>query len=153
MKAYTGNIYLLDSKKNTIVKYAGVDENTFGDMTQYLVAELQENLKDDTIFTIDGSVYTASEDAITKLTLGRKADFKLVVPHREISISAIYTDPDLEQLYVFDSKHKALYAMNKEGVFDKQWIVRQPVIAVASTDAGAKVFVVTAQYIYEIENK
>jgi hypothetical protein len=43
--------------------------------------------------------------------------------------------------------------MNKEGIFDRQWIVKQPVIAVAASDAGTKVFAVTAQYIYEIENK
>jgi len=153
MKAYTGNLYVLDSEKNTIIKYPGVDEQTFGDIAQYLVAELQENLKDDTMFSIDGSIYTASDGSITKLTLGSKADFNLVVPHKQMSVTAIYTDSDLEQLYVFDSKYKALYAMNKDGVFDKQWIVNQPVIALAAIESGSKIFAVTPQYIYVIDNK
>lgn len=153
MKAYTGNIYILDAKRNNIFKYPGVDEITFGDVAPYLVAELQGNLISTDRFTIDGSVYSAGKDSIVKFTTGRKVDFKLIVPHREVAISALYTDPDLEQLYVFDSSHQALYAMNKEGIFDRQWIVKQPVIAVAASEAGAKVFAVTAQYIYEIENK
>jgi uncharacterized protein YhbP (UPF0306 family) len=153
MKAYTGNIYILDAKRKDILKYPGVDEKTFGDASPYLVAELQGNLISAERFTIDGSVFSAGEDSIMKFTTGRKVDFKLIVPHREVTISAMYTDPDLEQLYVFDSSHQALYAMTKEGIFDRQWIVKQPVIGVAASEAGAKVFAVTEQYIYEIENK
>ena len=153
MKAYTGNIYILDAKRKDIFKYPGVDEKTFGDASPYLVAELQGNLISAERFTIDGSVYSAGKDSILKFTTGRKADFKLIVPHREVAISAMYTDPDLEQLYVFDSSHQALYAVSKDGVFDRQWIVKQPVIGVAASAAGVEVFVVTAQYIYEIENK
>jgi hypothetical protein len=153
MKAYTGNIYILDTKRKDIFKYPGVDEKTFGDVAPYLVAELQGNLISTERFTIDGSVYATGKESIAKFTTGRKADFKLIVPHREVAISALYTDPDLEQLFVFDSSHQSLYAMNKEGIFDRQWVVKQPVIAVAASDAGAKVFVATAQYIYEIENK
>ena len=153
MKAYTGNIYILDAKRKDIFKYPGVDEKTFGDVAPYIVPELQGNLISTERFTIDGSVYATGKESIAKFTTGRKADFKLIVPHREVAISALYTDPDLEQLYVFDTSHQALYVMNKEGIFDRQWIVKQPVIAVAASDAGTKVFAVTAQYIYEIENK
>ncbi|MBP6993611.1 hypothetical protein KBB12_00005, partial [Candidatus Woesebacteria bacterium] len=150
MKAYTGNLYLLDAKRHDIFKYSGVDEQTFGDVGPYLVPELQGNLSTDQRFTIDGSIYVSNETSILKLTAGRKADFKLIVPHREVKISALYTDPDLEQLYVYDSMHTALYATNKEGTFDKQWIVDQPVISVAASEEGKSVFIVTAQHIYEI---
>ena len=150
MKAYTGNIYILDATQHDIFKYPGVDEKTFGDSAPYLVPELQGTLSSDQRFTIDGSIYTSNDISIVKFTTGRKADFKLIVPHREVKISAMYTDPDLEQLYVYDSMHAALYVTNKDGIFDKQWLVDQPVIAVAASEEGRNIFVATAKHIYEI---
>ncbi len=153
MKAYTGNIYVLDAQGKNILKYQGVDEKTFGDISPYLVAELQGNLLSNDRLAIDGSVYAAGKESVVKFTTGRKVDFKLLVPHRQIAISAIYTDPDLEQLYLYDTKNQALYSMSKEGIFDRQWIVPGQVIAVAASDKGSKVFAATSRHIYEIENK
>jgi uncharacterized protein YhbP (UPF0306 family) len=153
MKAYTGNIYVLDAQGKNILKYQGVDEKTFGDISPYLVTELQGNPLSSDRLAIDGSVYAAGKESVVKFTTGRKVDFKLLVPHRQIAISAIYTDPDLEQLYLYDTKNQALYSMSKEGIFDRQWIVPGPVIAVAASDKGSKVFAATSQYVYEIENK
>lgn len=153
MKAYTGNIYLLDARAKDIFKYPGVDEIIFGDKGPYLVPELQGNLLGTDTFSIDGSIYTTSAESVSKFTTGRKADFKLIVPHREVSISALYADPDLTQMYLSDSANKALYAVSKDGVFDKQWVVEQPVIGLGVSGLEQKIFFVTARYIFEIGDK
>lgn len=152
MRAYTGNIYLLDSKKKDIIKYPGVDEKTFGSATPYLVPELQGSVQTNDRMTIDGSVYTSSSTNITKYIAGKKSDFKLIVPHRTVGIGAVYTDPDLESLYVYDNTHKALYVVSKEGVFDRQWLVNQQVIAVAAGENGKRIFAITPTQIFEMED-
>ena len=150
MKYYAGNIYILDAGRKNIYKYSGVDEKTFGDATSYLVEEQQGNLASNSRFTVDGSIYTAGKASIIKFTTGRKADFALLMPYKDITISALYTNPDTDKLYVFDSMHQMLSELTKEGVYDKQWKIKQSVIAIGVGDKGQSIFVITGKKIFKM---
>lgn len=153
MKAYTGNIYLLDSKRRSIVKYAGVDEESFGDEMPYLVPEVQGNLTTTDRFAIDGAIYTIGADKAEKFVTGRRADFNFLPPHKDVGLRAVYTSPDTDYLYYFDDQHRALYVMDKSGVFERQWLINHPVISVSASEDGAWVFAVTADHIYRMSNE
>lgn len=147
MKAYTGNLYLLDSAKRTIVKYQGVDERTFGSVSPYLVPELQGALQETKGMMIDGAIYVLGTQSIRKFSVGKRVDFKLTIPYAQGNFSALYTNPEIDALYVFDDVHKVLYELSKEGPFKRVWRVPHAVIAGGATEEGT-VFVVTEDKIY-----
>ncbi|HNQ31423.1 MAG TPA: hypothetical protein PKG71_02385 [Candidatus Woesebacteria bacterium] len=149
MKAYTGNLYLLDSAKRTIVKYQGVDERTFGSVSPYLVPELQGALQETKGMMIDGAIYVLGTQSIRKFSVGKRVDFKLSIPYAQGNFSALYTNPEIDALYVFDDVHKVLYELSKEGPFKRVWRVPHEVIAGGATEESA-VFVVTEDKIYSL---
>lgn len=151
IKVYAGNIYLLDAKRKNIYKYPGADEKTFGTATSYLVEEAQGNLESNSLLAIDGFVYAAGTTSVLKFASGRKADLRLVLPYKEISITALYAHADVEKLYIFDATHQALLELTKEGVFDKQWkMPESKALAIGVLETGKK-FVVTEKSILTVD--
>ncbi len=150
MKAYTGNIYLLDAGRRNIVKYSGIDEETFGDETPYLVPELQGVITTTDRMTIDGAVYTIGGGDIDKFVSGRRADFDFEEPYKDVEVTALYTDPDIEYLYTYDRMHQAVYAHEKSGIFSRQWRVDMPVLQTAVSQETGKVYLITENMIYQM---
>lgn len=118
MALYNGNIYLLDSKNDEIYKYL-VAENGYSDKNSY-VKSGKMSLSGANSLAIDSAVYVGMPDAIVKFLAGEKQDFTSQFPTTDVTVTRIYTNKDLDQLYALDKSAGVLYVFTKDGAYVKQ---------------------------------
>ena len=115
---YNGNLYLLDKGKSEIYKYTPTADG-YSDKISYFKGGGQA-LNDALSMAIDSSVYIGLPTQIFKFTAGQQEEFKTNFPEKDIVIKKIYTNKDLEKLYVWDSKKGAIYILGKNGNYERQ---------------------------------
>ncbi len=118
LRGYAGNLYLLDKKVGNIFKYSPTEKG-FSEGSIYIRPDPSVNLSDPVSFAIDGAVYVATQDNLYKFTNGYRDAFSFYIPE-EIKTYKIYTDENLEFLYVWDKEKGKIYILNKEGSYLKQ---------------------------------
>ena len=125
--------------------------------TNYLKAESLD-LEDAVSMAIDGSVWLLfSDSSIVKFTRGVKDSF--VVSGTDANFNApekIYTDPDLENLYVLDRKNTRVVVINKEtGEYQAQysWPGLAGAYDLFASEEEKKILLLTGERIYEIPLK
>lgn len=119
MAAFNANLYLLDTGGDEIYKYAGTDEG-FGGKNSYFAEGQATDLSFVNSFSIDGSIYLGGGETIIKFTSGLRDGFGMNLPEGEMGFAKIFTSKDLESVYAWDKTHGAVYAMDKEGGFERQ---------------------------------
>jgi len=154
MFAFSGNVYLLDTQKETIWKYIGIDDG-LASGKEYLV-EPNPKLKEAVSLAIDGSVWVLLKDGeIIKFTRGKEDAFVLTGLDRQFNEPAkIYTDENLDDLYILDIKNTRIVIINKEtGEYKEQYVWNGIAGATNITvdEKEAKILLLTGQRIYEIE--
>jgi len=113
---YSGNLYLLDKKINTIWRYAST-ENGFGKKAKWFSDE-SPNLTESVGLAVDGSVWILLKDNILKYNLGKQESFSLSkMPYAFKTPIKIYTGPDLNNLYVLDKEAGKVFVIGKSGEF------------------------------------
>ncbi len=122
IKAFAGNLYVLDKTGNAIYRYAGVG-NTFGEQHSWLASGTRADFSDAKQWVIDGSAYILFPNSkIQKFSLGSPQSFTIkgVVP--EIgTIDAIYADADNQYLYFLDRAGKRVIVTDKKGNYKAQY--------------------------------
>lgn len=122
IKAFAGNLYVLDKSGNAIYRYAG-SANTFGEQHNWLAAGTKVDFSDAKQWVIDGSAYVLFPNSkILKFNLGSPQNFKIsgIIP--EIgTIDAIYADADNQYLYFLDKAGKRVVVTDKKGSYKAQY--------------------------------
>lgn len=119
MSLYNGNLYLLDKGKDEIWKYIKND-NGFSDKISYFQKGEAINLVNIYSMTIDGSIYLAGDNIVLKFTSGARDSFKYDLPDINFSFSKVFTNKDLEKVYLLDKNASKIYVLGKTGEYIKQ---------------------------------
>lgn len=151
---FSSNAYLLDIEKGQIWKYRGIDSG-LSKKSSYLKGE-EYDLTEAVSFAIDGSVWVLfSNGEIVKFIRGKKDVFVLSGLDKPFAEpTKIYTDENLDNLYVLDRQNTRVVVVSKEtGEYQAQYI--WPGIAgvsdLAAFEEKGKILLLAGERIYEIE--
>ncbi|MCX7881095.1 MAG: hypothetical protein N2482_01105 [Patescibacteria group bacterium] len=147
---YNGNLYLLDSKNDQIYKYLTAEKG-FGEKTSYFKAGEAMDLEQANSMAIDSSVYIGFKDFLAKYTAGVREEFKTTFPQKEVNITKIYTNKNLEKVYVWDKTQAIVFILGKNGSYERQ--IKSVVFSKADDLVvfDNKVFVLIKEKIYQVE--
>jgi len=150
ISTYNGNIYLLDIKNDEIYKYVPSNSG-FSLKTSYFQTGEAINLQGANSLSIDSSIYIGFSKSIFKFTKGIKEDFKNHFSNKYLSIKKIYTDKELNKVYLFDKDNGLIYILNKNGDYQQQ--IFSEIIKKASDFVvyKEKIFLLLKNKIYTIE--
>jgi len=118
--SYEGNLYLLDSSLNQILRY----EPDYGGLPEeYFPTPGEVNLAGAVDMAIDSQVYVLYADGrILKFLGGQPAPFELVGLYEPLrNPTALFTSEEAEFLYVADAGNKRIVQLTKEGRFLRQF--------------------------------
>ncbi|MFC1711007.1 hypothetical protein ACFLZ1_00315 [Patescibacteria group bacterium] len=154
MVGFSSNVYLLDISKNEIWKYSGLDTG-LSDKTSYL-KKSDSDLAGAAAMTIDGSVWVLMQTGeVYKYIRGERDNFNITgLEALFAEDGVIYTNENLDNLYVLDKKNTRIVAIDKEtGEYQSQYV--WPGIAGVSAltvyeDKGL-ILLLAGERIYEIE--
>jgi hypothetical protein len=151
---YFGNLYLLDKKTGGILKFAkGAEE--YG-KTNYFEKPIAE-LKNTASLAIDGSIYVMLGDGtIRKFTRGKQDAFQISgVPSPLSRPTRIFTNADINNLYILDSENKRIVVLGKDGAYQTQYQadVLKNALDFDVREKDKKVFVLLGGKVYEIPLK
>ncbi len=123
IKAFAGNLYVLDKTGNAIYRYAG-NNNTFGDQHNWLAGGANVDFSGARQWSIDGSAYVLFPNSkIQKFSLGSPQSFKISGVMPEIgTIDAMYADADTQYLYFLDKAGKRVVVTDKKGSYKAQYV-------------------------------
>ncbi|QQG44497.1 MAG: hypothetical protein HYW86_01100 [Candidatus Roizmanbacteria bacterium] len=116
---YNKNIYLLDSSKGKIYKYAVADSG-YSSKSSYLKDNDLSGLELNSSIAIDSSVYINLKDSIVKFTGGIRDEFTTEFPENNINITKVITGKDEEKVYAWDKTKGVMYILGKNGTYERQ---------------------------------
>jgi hypothetical protein len=117
---FNGNIYLLDSKANEIIKYPYFGGALWG-LPQLWLSKSTQKVEDAESFSIDGSVWILKDNLIKKYYGGSfQQNFEFEVFPQQKDISKIYTSPTLSYIYLLEPISKRVIVLDKLGQIVKQ---------------------------------
>lgn len=122
MNTYFGNIYILVPKRNQIVKYTPAGGSPAGGFTKSDWLKKTEDIADSVSFTIDGDIYVLKNDGnIIKFSQGEREDFSILnLDEQFLEPIFIYTNPELQFLYILDKGAKKVGVISKDGYYNSQ---------------------------------
>ncbi len=147
---YNGNFYFLDKKTDEIYKYLVISDGYSGKNSYFKSGEAV-NLEQANSMAIDSSIYLGFSDYLLKYTTGIKDSFNISFPVTNIQINKIYTDKNLEQLFVWDKKNASIYLFSKKGEY--QQTIKSSFLAQANDFVvyKRKIFLLSGGKIFAIE--
>ena len=144
---FEGNVYLLE--KQAILKYIGLDSGV-SEARAYLKTKPSWTSKD---MAIDGFVWVLGEDGQVYKYISGASDSFVTLGVEELSTDLmIYTDKNLESIYLLDKQKTKVFKIGKSGEYQKSYL--WPGIAgvndfVVSEEKG-KIWLLTKDRIYTI---
>ena len=114
-----GNIYLLDSGRDEIYKYL-VAESGYSDKSSYFQEGQSVDLESAVDMSIDSAIYVALKNEVIKYVTGAKDQFATSFPEPTPNIEGVYTNGDMEQIFVWDKGVGNLYVLEKDGKYNRQ---------------------------------
>ena len=154
LEAYAGNIYLLEKSSSSIWRYPGL-QGSFGDRASWLAPGIDIDLSKIVSWAVDGDIWILSSSGnVEKYSFGSPEDFDqaTVVPGMEGPIS-IYTNEELDNIYVLDPPTSRVVVFDKGGGYVAQYnsqVMREAKGVYASEKEG-KILVLTKEKLYSIE--
>jgi len=122
MTSYNGNVYFLDTQKQTIWKYAVVESTLSG--SNWLKKASDPELANAESFAIDGSVYVSKADGVI-LEYLQGQEVREIKPQVSPPLSngaKLFTGDEMKNLYILDRINKRIIAVNKKDNFTTQYI-------------------------------
>lgn len=114
MDVFFGNVYILG--KAQIRKFVPIENGYLG--SDYLANKV--DFGDFSRMTIDASVWVTKGDKILKFTRGSSENFEISgLVNANFTLGAIYTNADIDNLYVVDRANSVLLVIDKKGVYKK----------------------------------
>ena len=117
INVFLGNVYLLGADQ--IFKYVPI-ENGYAQSVNYL--NQKEQFSTNSRLVIDGSIWVSSGSEVFQYLRGDKQGFAISGLSTPVgNLGLIYTDSQVENIYVVDSQNSALLVINKDGVYTKAY--------------------------------
>ncbi len=117
INVFLGNVYLLGADQ--IFKYVPI-ENGYAESLNYL--NQKEQFSPNSKLVIDGSIWVTKGSEVFQYLRGDKQDFAISGLSTPVgNFGLIYTDSEVENIYVVDSQNSALLVINKDGVYTKAY--------------------------------
>jgi hypothetical protein len=145
MGMFAGNIYLLTNAN--IWRYQ-TTETGFGTKQKWTEISNASSL------TIDGSIWLASQNEILKYTRGVKENF--VVSDLAVPLGGnlvVYTNEDIEKIYVLDKNNKRIVVVNKTGEYVAQYTndLISGISSLVADEKNGKIYLLSASKIWQIQ--
>ena len=153
---YAGNLYILEKDNSEIWRYPGTGE-TFGSKQRWLAPGVEPDLGNIFSWTIDGSIWFLSETGgVFKYTRGNQDSLTIAgaVPNLS-NPSAIYTNEELEFVYILEKENQRVVVIDKEGKYKAQYLneVIGEAKNLAASEEEGKIIFLTETKLYSIEAK
>jgi hypothetical protein len=148
VQLYNNTIYVADAKNGQIFKYKKSADG-FGTRETWLKDKGSADFSLAESITIDGNLYLATDNGkIYKFYTGKIQDFNPALIEPALSgVKKIFTNADLDNLYLLETGAKRIVLINKTGAFTAQYVFD-------SLPGEIKDFVIDQGIIYLIsENK
>jgi len=111
---FFGNVYSL--RASGIRKFVPIENGYSG--SDYLSNKV--DFAPSSRMTIDSSVWVTKDDKILKFTRGKQETYEISgLVNANFKLGAIYTNADVDNLYVVDSANSVLLVIDKKGVYKK----------------------------------
>ena len=154
IRAYAGNLYLLDKKTSQIWRYPGIEAG-FGLRQKWLAPGAEPDLSQVFSMVIDGSIWFLSQSGkVFKFTRGNQEEFALSGATPPIlAPTAFYTDENLASVYVLEKDKARIVVFDKKGQFVAQYFseeLKKAKDLVVSEKEG-KILVLTAEGLSSIK--
>ena len=122
VKAYAGNIYMLEKAANMIWRYVGVEEG-FSSKQKWLAPGVEPDFSLIDKMSIDGLIWiTTSSNKILKFSHGSPQNFSISGEYPNLTqIDGFYTNEELKNVYVLDKDKKRIAVFDKEAKFQAQY--------------------------------
>jgi len=154
--AYAGNFYILEKEKSAIWRYSGVKFG-FSAKSNWLAPGVSVDLSKAHSWVIDGSVWILTEsNQILKLSLGNLQNFNIKNVSPELTNpSEIYTNEELENLYILDRERSRVVVVNKDGEYVAQYVHDTLKLAknLTASEKDKKIILLTGDKLVSIEMK
>jgi hypothetical protein len=120
---YGGNAYLLDTQRNTILKYVPTTRGYDSPPVGYLDPQVRADLTNAVDVAIDGDVYVLVLDGqVWRFRLGKPVPFPRTDLDKPMpNPAAIFTSEAAQSVYVVDAANKRIVQFSKEGAFQRQF--------------------------------
>lgn len=156
IRAFAGNIYVLDKSANAIYRYAG-SGNAFGEKQNWLAGGANADFGSARQWVIDGSVYILNPNSkVLKYSLGSPQSFKISGAVPEIgSVDAIYASDETEFVYFLDRAGKRVVVTDKKGGYKAQYIADQigDSTTLVVSEKDKKIILLSGDKLFSIEIK
>jgi DNA-binding beta-propeller fold protein YncE len=120
---YGGNVYLLDTQRNAIIKYVPTTSGYNNPPLGYLDQTVRADLTNTVDMAIDGDVYILVLDGqvwrfhLSKPLTFPRTDLDKPMPNP----ASIFTSEAAQSVYVVDAANKRIVQFSKDGVFQRQF--------------------------------
>ena len=152
VSAYADNMYILDKSASAIYRYVGLTSG--GHSSSWLAPGISIDLSKVNAWTIDGSIWIlTSSGKVEKYSHGVPQDFELAKVDPALSNpTSIYTNEDLENIYVLDPNSSRVVVFGKDGAYKAQYKsgTLKDAIGVAASEEEGKIIVLTKEKLYSI---
>lgn len=153
---YSANLYVLEKNTNMVFRYPGTTDG-FGDKSDWLAPGIEADFSKVTDMSIDGSIWLLSSSGkVSRFTLGSPQAVSLEgLPEQLIEPTAIYTNEELENVYVLDAKQGRVVVLEKSGEFKVQYIAEEIKNAkdLVVSESEGKIILLTVPKLVSIELK
>ena len=121
--AYTGNFYILDKGNSQIYRYSGTGRD-FSSKSSWLSSSVEVDLGNIVSWVIDGNIWMLTRSGeILRFSLGNLISFNIDGVSPEFSIPVqIFTNDEINHLYILDPQNKRIVVLDKEGKFKAQYV-------------------------------
>lgn len=154
--SYAGNIYLIDKSAGVIWRYPG-SGTSFGTKQNWFAPGIKPDLTLVRAVTIDGSIWLLSSSGkISKFSLGNQVSFgpSGVFPEM-LTPDAIYTNEELDYLYLLEKSKKRIVVLEKDGKYKAQYIADKigEATDIAVSEKDSKIVLLVGTKLYSVALK
>jgi hypothetical protein len=151
---YNGNLYLADAGHGEIWRYPGLATGV-GGRSRWLGAGVEADFKGMSDMVVDGDIWIAYEKGmIRRYRRGAPMNFTISGMETPLgTVAAIYTDTNMDRLYVLDQENRRVVILNKEGVYQQQllWEGIAGMTDLVVDEALGRIYLLSGVLIYAME--
>ena len=156
IKAYAGNVYILDKSRSEILRYLGLGDN-LGSGQTWLTESEGQDFSDIVSWAIDGSIWLLDRNgAVYRYASGRRLSVDSTLVSKYIKNSfKITTSEENRNLYFLDSGSNKIVVFDKEGGFVAQYSTGElgNVKDIFVSESSRKILLLTGPNLYTLELK